>query len=322
MATARSSEIEGPANLLDLGVAAYEARQPAGGGDVKSASLGTGSGEHKDFDRARQALDRNRAPGRDLHVPFRELQRGRREQDGAGRRHLLHTRGQMGRLPDRRVVHVQIGVDGAHEDVARVDTNADLNGHSVRAEDFLGILSDGLLHSEGGVARPDRVVLVRQRRAEKGHDPIAHHLVDGTLVPVHRLDHPFEYRVEQLPRLLRTTVGKQLHRALEIGEEYRDLLALARQRGLRVDDAFGKMLRRVGVRRGQLPCTARAQRRTALAAKLLPGRIGGAASQTRVGQASATVPAKLLPCGVLLLAPGTLHSRASAKRAGVKARRR
>jgi hypothetical protein len=38
-----------------------------------------------------------------------------------------------------------------------------------------------------------------------------------------------EHGVEQLPRLLGVAVGEQLHGALEIGEEDRDLLALAFQ---------------------------------------------------------------------------------------------
>ena len=38
-------------------------------------------------------------------------------------------------------------------------------------------------------------------------------------------------RIEELPRLLRVTVGEQLHRTLEVGEEDGDLLALAFQCG-------------------------------------------------------------------------------------------
>jgi hypothetical protein len=92
------------------------------------------------------------------------------------------------------------------------------------------------------------VVFVRQRRAEERHDPVAHDLVDGALVAMDRFHHVFEDGVEELPRLLRVAVSQQLHRALHVGEENRDLLALALERGLRREDPLGEMLGRVGVR--------------------------------------------------------------------------
>ena len=67
----------------------------------------------------------------------------------------------------------------------------------------VGVLRDRLLHAQGGVAGPDGVVLVGQRRAEQRHDAVAHDLVDGALVAVDGLHHPLEDRVEQacaLPR--------------------------------------------------------------------------------------------------------------------------
>jgi hypothetical protein len=41
--------------------------------------------------------------------------------------------------------------------------------------------------------------------------------------------HAFKHRIEQLARLLGVAVGQQLHRALEVGEEDGNLLALALQ---------------------------------------------------------------------------------------------
>jgi hypothetical protein len=71
------------------------------------------------------------------------------------------------------------------------------------------------------------VILVGDRRPEQRHDPIAHHLVNGALVAVDSLHHQLENRIEDLTRFLGITIGKQLHRALEIREEHRDLLALS-----------------------------------------------------------------------------------------------
>ena len=121
----------------------------------------------------------------------------------------------------------------------------------MRAEDPLRVLRDRLLHPQRRVARPHRVVLVGERRAEERHDAVAHDLVDRALVAVDGLHHPLEHRVEELPRLLGVAVGEQLHRALEVGEEDRDLLALAFEGGLGVEDAFGEVLRGVPFWRGE-----------------------------------------------------------------------
>jgi hypothetical protein len=91
------------------------------------------------------------------------------------------------------------------------------------------------------------VVLVGERGAEERHDPVAHDLVHGALVAVHGFHHPFQHWVEQLARLLGITVGEQLHRALEVGEEHRHLLALALESGLGGEDLLGEVLGGVGV---------------------------------------------------------------------------
>ena len=133
-------EGERAADLLDLGVATDEARQPSGGCDMEPASLGAGSGERIDLHGVGQALDRDRSPCHDLYVTFGALKRGGGKQDGAGRRHLLHTGREMRRLTDGGVVHVQVGPDGADDDVARVEAHADLDGYSLQAENFLRVL--------------------------------------------------------------------------------------------------------------------------------------------------------------------------------------
>ena len=75
------------------------------------------------------------------------------------------------------------------------------------------------------------MVLVGERRAEQRHDAVAHHLVDRALVAVDGLHHPLEDGIEELARLLGVAVGQELHRALEVGEEHGDLLALAFEGG-------------------------------------------------------------------------------------------
>jgi hypothetical protein len=88
---------------------------------------------------------------------------------------------------------------------------------------------------------------MRERGAEQRHDPVAHDLVDSPLVPVHGLHHAFENGVEQLARLFGVPVREQLHRALQVGEQHRDLLALAFEGGPRGQDLLGEVLRSVSL---------------------------------------------------------------------------
>ncbi len=87
------------------------------------------------------------------------------------------------------------------------------------------------------------MVLVGEGRPEQRHDAVAHDLVDGALVAVHRFHHPLEHRIEELARLFGVAVGEQLHGALEVGEEDGDLLALAFESGAGGEDALGEVLR-------------------------------------------------------------------------------
>ena len=114
--------------------------------------------------------------------------------------------------------------------------------------DLVRVEVDPPLHPQRGVAGANRVVLVPDRRPEQRHDPVAHHLVDRALVVVDRLHHALQHRVEALPCLLGITVGQELHGALQICEEDRDLLSLALESRLRVKNPLREMLRRAGLR--------------------------------------------------------------------------
>jgi hypothetical protein len=161
----------------------------------------------------------------------------------------------VGGLAHRRVVHAQIVADRADHDLPRVEADADLHLHPVRVACVVRVALERLLHPERGVARPYGVVLVGEWRAEEGHDPVAHHLVDRALVAVDGLHHAFEHGVEKLACLFGIAVGEQLHRALEVGEEHRDLLALAFERSLCRQDLFGKMLGSVDFRHPEALCS-------------------------------------------------------------------
>jgi hypothetical protein len=179
------------------------------------------------------------------------------QHDRAGIGKLLHPRREMRRLAYGRVVHVEIAADGAHDDLARVEPDADLDHRRVRASHLVRVLLDALLHPQCGVTRAHRVVFVGERRTEQGHDPVAHHLVDGSLEAVHRLHHVLEHGIEDLPRFFGIAIGEEFHRSLEVREEHRHLLPLAFEGGLRREDALGEVLRSVGVGRTKRGCRAR-----------------------------------------------------------------
>src|SRR5262249_18212037 len=76
----------------------------------------------------------------------------------------------------------------------------------------------------------DSMVFMGDGSPEERHNAIAHDLIDGPLIAMDRRDHPFQHRIEQLPRFLRIAIGQQLHGSLQIGKEHRDLLAFAFER--------------------------------------------------------------------------------------------
>ena len=154
----------------------------------------------------------------------------RRHEDRAGAGELLHAAGQVRALPDRRVVH------GRSLPIERTTTSPELRPMRMRGVDAPAIAEvssialERLLHAQGGVAGAHGVILERDRCAEQRHDAVAHHLVHRALALAHGLHHQGEYRIEELPGLLGVAFREQLHRVLEVGEEDRDLLALAFER--------------------------------------------------------------------------------------------
>jgi hypothetical protein len=222
-----------------------EAGEAARDGRLQSAPNGCRADQLKDFDQLRQPLHRHWSQRLDLNESLRELQRLAGQQDAPWRRELLHGGGQVRRLADGGVVHVQVVADGPHHHLPAVEAHAHLHRDAVRAPHLLAVAADGLLHRQAPITRPHRMILMRQRGAEQRHDPIAHDLVDGALVAVHRGHHALQHRVEELAGLLGVAVGEQLHRALEVSEQHRDLLAFSFEGAFGGEDFLGEIGGRV-----------------------------------------------------------------------------
>src|SRR5262245_64286338 len=87
-----------------------------------------------------------------------------------------------------------------------------------------------------------------------------------------RLHHPLEDGIEDLPRFFWVTIGEELHRALQVGEEYCDLLALALERALGREDLLSEVLGDVRLRGTELRLRSdgcRSQRLAAATTELL-----------------------------------------------------
>jgi len=176
---------------------------------------------------------------------------------------------------------MQVASDGSHDDLSRVQAHPDLNRNAIGPADAVGVPLHRFQHPQPRVARADSMVLVGKRRAEQRHDPVPHHLIDGAFVAVDGLHHVFEHRVEEPAGVLRVAVREELHRPPEVGEENGHLLALAFEGGLRGQDLFSEMFRSVRVWGSELGSRSCPQGCGALAAELIPGRVGRTTGRTR-----------------------------------------
>jgi hypothetical protein len=113
---------------------------------------------------------------------------------------------------------MQAAVDGAHDHRPGIEPDPDLERNAVGAVHVVTVTRDALLHGQRRITRSHGVVFMGQRRAEEGHNPIPHDLVDGALVAVHGLDHALQDRVQRLLGLLGMALCQQLHGPFEISE--------------------------------------------------------------------------------------------------------
>ena len=155
----------------------------------------------------------------------------------------------MGRLANGRVIQVQIIANGAYHHLAGVHPDAHLEGDPVGPLDLGRIVVHGLLHRQGRIAGPHGMIFMGNRRPEQGHNPIAHDLIHGAFIAMHGSHHALQHRVDELPGLLRVTVGQdEFQRPLQVRKEHRDLLALAFQGTTGGEDFLREIGGRVGER--------------------------------------------------------------------------
>ena len=149
------------------------------------------------------------------------------EEGLAGLGQRLHPLRQSDRVADRGVGTLAAGADRACHHLAGVDPDPGGEVEPLGAAQLGGVGGDVVEHLQRRVTGAARMVLVGDRGAEDGHDPVAGELVDGALEALDRLGEDGEEALHDLAPLLRVLPLGQVHRAAHVGEEHRHLLALA-----------------------------------------------------------------------------------------------
>ena len=239
------------------------------------------------------------------HEPRRVLRQVGRPRLGE----LLHPLRETDRVALRRVVHAEIVADPADDHLARVETHAHREVEPLAQPELVRVAPELARQVERRIARPARMVLVRDRCAEERHDAVARELIDRALETVHALGEEGEEAVhDAMPGFGVDALG-ELHRTLHVGEEDRHLLALALEGGLRGKNLLGEVLGRIGA--GGTLCRARrlSQALAAAVAELVAHRIRLAAAGARhvTGQARAALATEAGAVGIRVVAAGAFH---------------
>jgi hypothetical protein len=281
-----------PAPRLDLGEQRFEAaellpptherREAAAPREIEARTQRTRPQQSEDADGLTGAFDLHLPEVLQLEEPLDESRGGFRDQDLAAGGEILHASGEPHREALRGVVHAKVVADLADHDLPGVESRAHRELDTARAE-LLRVDAQALGEVERRVTGATGVVLVGEGRPEERHDPVAGVLVDGAFEAVDALGEDREEAIEDRVPLFGLDPLRDLHGALDVHEQHRDVLALALQGASRSEDAIGEMAGGVGAgwaiaedrSRRRRPTTARTEARAA--------RQLGAAARTGLG---------------------------------------
>jgi hypothetical protein len=217
---------QGPLERLQLGVAVDEAAGDRRGGPPRRPGRADLDGLEGD-DRPRLALGPVAAAG---PVPHRVLgpPLGRLGDQHHPRRGEV---GQPGGHVDRVAEDGEPArlARGGDHDLARVDAGVDV-GEADAGTALVqrpGVVADG----ERGPDSPLGVVLVGGGDAEHRHEPVAHHVGDGTAVLLGDPPHVVQARPDEGVDLLRVQRGRERGEAGQVREQQRDQLPFAAGHG-------------------------------------------------------------------------------------------
>src|SRR5262245_15470470 len=135
------------------------------------------------------------------------------------------------------------------------------------------------------------------------------------------LHHQCKDWIDELACFLGISVGAQLHRPLEVGEENAHLLALAFESRLEGENLLGEMLKGICLRRSEAGCGRSRNRLPALEAKLRAGRQGALTLGACERKICSALQTKLSVRRVSVLATRTLHESCPTRPRHLRVRR-
>src|SRR6516225_4838525 len=131
-------------------------------------------------------------------------------------------------MANRSVFGVTLaGLQRTHHHLAGVEPRPRLQRQSSLYAKLIGIAAELLLQANRRLERALWMVLVRERGAEQRENPVAGGLHDVAVVTADGIDHQLEGWINNRTRLFRVEVLHQVHRALDIGKQRGNGLALA-----------------------------------------------------------------------------------------------
>ena len=216
-----------PAHRRHLALAPDEPRQPAPRRELEVRPKRPGAHHLVHFDRGVQAFYCRRSQRPELEVPLAQSLRRLTGRDRTLRRRGLHSRRQIGHMTDWRVFGMAAGLDRPHHDFARVHPDARFNRNLALRAQTVGVAMQLLLHRQRRMKCALRMVLMGHGRAEQSEDAVAGRLRNVTAIAMHRRHHKLQHRVDDRARLLGIEIAHQFGRALDVGEQRGDGLALA-----------------------------------------------------------------------------------------------
>jgi hypothetical protein len=162
------------------------------------------------------------------------------------------------------------------------------------------------------------MVFVRDGCTEQREDAVPRRLRDVTAVAMHRLHHKLQHRIDDRARLFGIEIAHQFGRALDVGEQRGDGLALAIRcrRSIQLFRLHPNFRRRglYRVRWHDMNRSSVRKRRTAIAAEFLTDRILGTAFRTTTAKRRAAVTAKLFTVRIFRAALSATHKSLLDKR--------
>jgi len=249
-----------------LAVPADELGEPARLRAVEARAQRPQPGELEDAHGLGDALHFEGADLVEREIALDELRHGSREVDAPGFGELLHAGGEADGRPLRRVVHEAGVPDRAHDDLAAVEAHAHGEVEPTAHAQLVAPAAELLLEVERGIAGALRVILVRDGSTEQRHQAVARVLVHGALEARDPLRHDLEEAVEDAVPVLRIGAPGERERALHVGEQHGQLLALAFERAARGEELVAQAPRHTR-RRRPWAGFAGLQARTALVAE-------------------------------------------------------